>query len=107
MRIRHADRDLERLETAAGYLGGFSRDVVRAYLKVMLFIRNAPDERALYGMKSLHYEKLKGNRAHQRSLRLTDEGGRTIVVVAVEDYHQDQRCRYEQVIQTRRSVPPR
>ena len=48
-------------------------------------------------MKSLHYEKLKGRRAHQRSMRLNDQfrlileieivNDRTIVVVSVEDYH--------------------
>lgn len=48
-------------------------------------------------MKSLHYEKLKGKRSHQRSMRLNDQfrliveieeaNGRTVVVISIEDYH--------------------
>lgn len=48
--------------------------------------------------KSLHFEKLKGNRTHQHSIRLNErwrliielEGEashRTVVVVSIEDYH--------------------
>jgi proteic killer suppression protein len=58
----------------------------------------APDERTLRNWKSLHYEKLKGDRKGQRSIRLNgqwrlvfilDEATLppTIAVVAVEDYH--------------------
>jgi len=81
----------------ADYRGDFGSDVVRAYRKVIWYVRQAPDERALYGLKSLHDEKLKGQRAQQRSLRLnrqwrlivelTDDVGRTVVIVAIEDYH--------------------
>jgi len=64
----------------------------------MQFIRAAADERDFYAMKSLHFEKLKGARDHQRSVRLNDqwrlvfefEGkGQTKVVVVkeIEDYH--------------------
>ncbi|NJC02622.1 plasmid maintenance system killer protein [Xanthomonas sp. 3272] len=49
-------------------------------------------------MKSLHYEKLKGDREGQRSMRLNsqwrlimrleeDTLGRTVVVVSISDYH--------------------
>ena len=58
----------------------------------------ALDERAFYAMKSLHYEKLKGNLDGQRSMRLNDqwrlllrlrqdEGGKTVVVISIADYH--------------------
>jgi len=97
MNVRHADKKLERLEVDPGYTGGFGRDVIRAFRKVMQWIRAAADERDFYAMKSLHYEKLKGRRAHQRSMRLNDQfrlileieivNDRTIVVVSVEDYH--------------------
>lgn len=63
----------------------------------MQWIRAAPDERDFYRMKSLHYEKLKGKRSHQRSMRLNDQyrlileieeiKGRTLVVISIEDYH--------------------
>lgn len=49
-------------------------------------------------MKSLHFEKLKGQRAGQRSIRLNrqwrlivviehDDQGKSIVVLDIEDYH--------------------
>ena len=64
----------------------------------MAWIRSADDERDLYQLKSLHYEKLKGDRSHQRSMRLNDQfrliveleqngPEKVVVVVAIEDYH--------------------
>ncbi|MGA3065930.1 MAG: type II toxin-antitoxin system RelE/ParE family toxin [Tepidisphaeraceae bacterium] len=97
MRVRFADRKLERLEADAGYMAGLGRDIVKAYRKVMQLLRSAVDERDLYAVKSLHFEKLKGNRSHQRSLRLNrqfrliieieEENEKTIVVISIEDYH--------------------
>lgn len=89
---------MARLETDADYTAGFGRPVVRGYRKVMAWIRDAEDERDLYALKSLHFEKLKGNRTHQRSLRLNDQyrliiellknpDGSVVVVVSIEDYH--------------------
>ena len=97
MEVRHADRKLERLETDGGYDAGFDRAIVKAYRKRMQMIRAATDERDFYGLKSLHYEKLKGNRKHQRSMRLNDQfrliieleeaNGKRVVVISIEDYH--------------------
>ena len=98
MQVRHRNARLERLETDAAFDGGFGRPVVRGYRKVMAWIRSADDERDFYNLKSLHYEKLKGARSHQRAMRLNDQfrlileleevGPDTrVVVVAVEDYH--------------------
>jgi proteic killer suppression protein len=64
----------------------------------MALISNAKDERELYAMKSLHYEKLKGRRKHQRSVRLNDQfrllvekerdaQGRYLLIIGIEDYH--------------------
>jgi toxin HigB-1 len=64
----------------------------------MQVIRAALDERDFYALKSLRYEKLKGRRGHQHSMRLNDqfrliveyEGtgpDKTVVVVGIEDYH--------------------
>ena len=60
-------------------------------------IRAAADERDLRALKSLRFEKLKGNRAHQHSLRLNDQwrlvleltgtGPHKVVVISIEDYH--------------------
>jgi len=51
------------------------RSVERAFFKVMAIVESMPDERELYHIKSLRYEKLKGERGKrgERSLRLTDQ----------------------------------
>ncbi len=98
MDVEFADPKLDRLETDREYSAGFSRDIVRTYRKRMQMIRAATDERAFYELKSLHFEKLKGKRDHQRSMRLNaqwrlvlelraDESGKVVVVVSIEDYH--------------------
>ncbi len=72
--------------------------VVDAFFDVMAIIANAPDERDLHNLKSLHYEKLRGERNHQRSLRLNrqfrliiekdeDKRGRFLWIISIEDYH--------------------
>jgi proteic killer suppression protein len=64
----------------------------------MQFIRNAPDERDFFAMRSLRFERLKGGRSHQYSMRLNDqwrlilklEGSgkdKVVAIVAIEDYH--------------------
>lgn len=96
--VEHADESLCRLETDSRFTGGYSADLVRAFRKKMWFLRQIVDERDLYGMKSLHFEKLKGARAHQRSIRLNkqwrlileivDKGTDKLVkVIGIEDYH--------------------
>jgi proteic killer suppression protein len=98
MQVRHSDAKLDRLEIDPSYDAGFGRPLVRGFRKVMAWIREADDERDLYSLKSLHFEKLKGARDHQRSVRLNDqfrlileleqaEQGKTIVVISIEDYH--------------------
>jgi proteic killer suppression protein len=98
MQVRHLNARLERLETDFSFDAGFGRPVVRGYRKVMAWIRSAEDERDLYNLKSLHYEKLKGDRSHERSLRLNEkfrliveieQAGpqKRMVVAAIEDYH--------------------
>lgn len=63
-----------------------------------MVLRAAPDERTLRNWKSLHYEKLEGDRTGQRSIRLNkqwrlvftlDSGLRPpkITVLSIEDYH--------------------
>jgi toxin HigB-1 len=97
MQVRHADKKLERLETEPGYTAGLDATLVRSYRKLMQLIRAAADERAFYALKSLHYEKLKGDRKHQRSMRLNrqfrlvleleEDHGKTVVIVSIKDYH--------------------
>ncbi|MGD0141370.1 MAG: type II toxin-antitoxin system RelE/ParE family toxin [Tepidisphaeraceae bacterium] len=64
----------------------------------MQVIRNANDERDFYKMQSLHYEKLKGKRSHQRSMRLNlqfrliveieQHNGKAVVIVGVEKHYE-------------------
>ena len=98
MEVRFADQRLDRLETDAAYTAGLPRVAVRGFRKVIQVIRAATDERDLYAMKSLHYEKLKGQRGHQRSLRLNiqwrlivevieAEPKNILAIIGIEDYH--------------------
>jgi len=99
MEVRFDDLRLQRLETDPSFVAReISQDVVRSFRKKMQFIRAAADERDLYAMKSLHFEKLKGDRGHQRSVRLNDQwrlilefetaaAGKVVVVMKFEDYH--------------------
>ncbi len=98
MEVRFADARLDRLEVDAKYDAGFSQVIVSLFRRRMQQIRSAVDERDFYNLKSLHFEKLKGNRSHQHSIRLNDqwrlilefEGTapkKTAVVIAIDDYH--------------------
>jgi len=98
MDVEFSDRNLDRLETDPDFTGGRSDAIVRAFRRRMQFIRAAQDERAFYAMRSLHFEKLKGNRSGQYSMRLNDQWRlileiksanpkNVIVIVAIEDYH--------------------
>ena len=99
MEVRFRDGRLDRLETDPKFDGGFSQALVRVFRKRLQFIRDSPDERVFYRMRSLHFEKLKGKRKHQYSMRLNDQWRLilelddraptkvVVVVAAVEDYH--------------------
>lgn len=98
MKLSFRDDTLARLETDPGFTAGHQSAIVKAYRKRVNFIRQAQDERDLYAWVSLHFEKLKGARSHQHSIRLNDqwrlilelEGeapSKTIAIVAIEDYH--------------------
>jgi toxin HigB-1 len=90
--------NLSKLEIDATFDGGFEPGIVKAFRKRMQQIWAADDERDFYGLRSLNFEKLKGNRKHQYSMRLNDkwrliiefEGsgrGKKVVVIGIEDYH--------------------
>jgi toxin HigB-1 len=97
MEAEFKDDQLDRLETDANFMAGFSREIVRGFRKAMQAIRAATDERDLY-RGGLRMEKLSGDRKHQHSVRLNkqwrlileiDESGpsRKILVIGIEDYH--------------------
>lgn len=98
MEVEFAEDSLDQLEIDARFTGGFSAAAVSAFRKRMQMIRGAPDERDFYALKALHFEKLKGKRSHQYSMRLNDQWrlilefkgkspNKTVVVMGIEDYH--------------------
>jgi len=98
MEVRFEDPALQRLEADSKYTAGLNGELVEAFRRRMQFIRASPDERAFYAMKSLHYEKLKGDLAGYRCMRLNsqwrlllrldeDATGKPVVVVSIADYH--------------------
>jgi len=98
MEIEFHDDDLDRLETDAEYDAGYAKEIVRAYRKRIQAIRAANDERDLYAVRGNRFEKLKGARSHQYSMRINDQmrliveikqsnPKNIIVVMSVEDYH--------------------
>jgi proteic killer suppression protein len=80
MEIKFSTSDLRRLAEDATFAGDFPREVVVKYRMRLQTIAAATDERTFYALKSLHFEKLKGKRSHQRSMRL-DNNWRLIVEI--------------------------
>jgi proteic killer suppression protein len=98
MDVEFADDRLALVETPQAADTRLPVAVIHSARRKLNVIRAAPDERTLRNWKSLHYEKLSGARADQKSIRLNDqwrmvfrletENARTrIVVTAIEDYH--------------------
>jgi proteic killer suppression protein len=98
MVVEFEDADLAELEQNTRSTAGHGDAVDRGFRKVMQLIRSAFDERDFYGMRSLHFEKLKGKRSHQYSMRINqqwrlivelrnDENRKRLAVIAIEDYH--------------------
>ncbi len=90
--------ELDKLETDTNFTGGYAREIVKAFRKRMQAIRAAIDERDLYAIRGNRFEKLKGERSHQHSMRLNDQmrlvveivpgsHKNKIIIVAIEDYH--------------------
>ena len=98
MNVEFADDDYDRLETDATFEMGLAPAIVKAYRQRMQGLRAALDERDLYSVKSWRFERLKGNRKHQCSIRLNDQfrlvlelvkddNGKRLIIVGIEDYH--------------------
>lgn len=98
MDVEFANSDLDRLEVDPRFTMGFAQNVVRGYRKAMQAIRAASDERDLYALKRLRFEKLQGRRGHQHSVRLNDQWrlilelqaskqNKKVWIISVEDYH--------------------
>ncbi len=98
MEVQFGDHELERLETDPNLDGRFPAGIPTAFRKRMQAIRSAPDERTFYALRSWRFEKLKGKRRGQCSIRLNDQyrliveivassPGNKLNIVSIEDYH--------------------
>jgi proteic killer suppression protein len=99
MLVVFANSGLARVETDEAAKTKLPVAVIMAARKKLNLLRAAPDERTLRNWKSLHYEKLKGDKGGMSSIRLNDQFRMTITVNtetkpeptvtihAIEDYH--------------------
>jgi proteic killer suppression protein len=98
LEVRFRDESFAKLEQKAEYSAGHPEGIVKAFRKRMQQIRAASDERDFFALRSLNFEKLKGGRSHQYSMRLNDQWrlilefqgtgkSKKVIVVAIEDYH--------------------
>jgi proteic killer suppression protein len=98
MEVVFADPILALVETEEAGKTGLPIGVIKSARRKLTVIRAAPDDRSLRNWKSLHYEKLKGDRDGQRSIRLNDQYRMVLAVdtdvtppkatiIGIEDYH--------------------
>ena len=99
MQIEFHDDKLHRLYVDVGFRDRrYESPVVKSCRKKVSLIQAATDLNDLKAMRSLHLEKLKGNREDQYSIRLNDKwrlilklreepSGQTVVIVEIVDYH--------------------
>jgi toxin HigB-1 len=98
MDVTFQDRRLALLETDRAGETGLAIALINSTRQKLVVIRAAPDERTLRNWKSLHYEKLSGDRDGQRSIRLNKQWRLVftidaefvppkIVILGIEDYH--------------------
>lgn len=98
MKIVFADTKLTLIETDQAHTTRLPVAVISSARRKLTALRAAPNDQTLRQWKSLHYEKLKGDREGQRSIRLNDQYRmvfeldetttlQTVTVLAIEDYH--------------------
>ena len=98
MRIVFARDLLALIETDEAGATKLPVAVIKSARRKLTVLRAAIDDRSLRNWKSLRYEKLKGNREGQRSIRINDQyrmvfdldekaDPPTITILSIEDYH--------------------
>jgi toxin HigB-1 len=98
MDIVFADPVLGLIETEEAGRTKLPVPVIKSARRKLTVLRAATDDRSLRNWKSLNYEKLKGDRAGQRSIRLNDQyrmiltldestNPQTVTIIGIEDYH--------------------
>ena len=97
MEVTFEDDHLQAL--AGGHSGStYPPAICKALQKRVVYMRGALDERDFHQMRSLNFEKLKGDRSGQYSMRLSDQWrlilgfrgeapNKTVIVISIEDYH--------------------
>ena len=102
MRTVFLDKKLEALYTQEKGAHRVDPAVLEAFFEVVAAVQASKDPQDLRALKSLHYEKLKGDRKGDRSLRLhtgwrlivrekRDGQGIYIEIVEIDDYHRRER----------------
>ena len=98
MNILFANETLALIETDHAGKTRLPVPIIKSARRKLTVLRAATDDRSLRNWKSLHYEKLKGGREGQRSIRLNDQyrmilaldesaNPPAITILAIEDYH--------------------
>ena len=98
MRVVFADEELALIETDRAGSTRLGVAVIKSARRKLTILRAAVDDRSLRNWKSLHYEKLRGDREGQRSIRLNDQfrmifeldeetEPQTVTILSIEDYH--------------------
>ena len=97
MEIVFSDSSLALLEGDEAGQTKLPVAVIKSARRKLTVLRAASDDRSLRNWKSLHYEKLKGDREGQRSVRLNDQfrmiftitesEPMTATILCIEDYH--------------------
>lgn len=98
MLVEFADPALARIETEEAAKTKLPVAVIKSARRKLTVLRAATDERTLRNWKSLHYEKMKGDLAGLRSIRLNDQfrmvfvlneeaNPPAVTITAIEDYH--------------------
>lgn len=99
MRFKFKSKKLEILYTSELGARKYPAEVVDAFFDAVGVIESAADERDLYALKSLHYEKLRGDRKSDRSIRLNkqfrltlrpeeDEDGKLLFIIDIENHYE-------------------
>jgi proteic killer suppression protein len=98
MEVVFADLVLGLIETEEAGQTKLPVPVIKSARRKLTVLRAATDDRSLRNWKSLNYQKLKGERAGQRSIRLNDQyrmiltldettKPQTVTIVGIEDSH--------------------
>ena len=98
MDIGFRDAKLQRSFTEGEDYARLGSNVFRAFLQKVQILADAESETDLYAIKSLHFEKLAGDRQGQRSIRLNKQfrlvftihktaDGSLAWIIEVVDYH--------------------